>query len=339
MLHWELAAEKRFTERDVLLDEEVVAPALELVVRLEVEHDNQITGFGSWRFIRAALENDPFAVLHAWLDVNGDELLLADDFLTLACLALVLFVNAFASTPASWASCNLLSDHWAHADDLDTLTTAVAILALCWFLAVGAASTLALSADDVAIDFECHLLAVVEVLKGDVDLVADILGALPARLTPSTKAAEAAEEMRQDVVHTASHSTLLETLGTILIVKLTALRVLQNLIGLVDLLELFSGIGIVAILVRVEFPCLLHESLLQITITDAGIDAKEIIKLRVTNHFDWSKSAVFKSSGRLPKVLKLLNGLQFDSCLMPIFTGRRENQLAHPIFREKCLLV
>lgn len=92
----------------------------------------------------------------------------------------------------------------------------------------------------MAFDVDLKRLAIVNVSKSDINLLRQRLDLrLSGRST--TAGTAATHEHTEDVVHAAATATagaLLNTLQAVLVVDLTLFSVVQNIVGLLDLLEL-----------------------------------------------------------------------------------------------------
>lgn len=89
----ELSSSERGQEVDLLLHHEIVSPSLEVLVRLLLDRDDDVSWLESRRLVRLALEGDLLARLHALVDVDLEHLSLRVDLLPVALLASALGVN------------------------------------------------------------------------------------------------------------------------------------------------------------------------------------------------------------------------------------------------------
>lgn len=83
-----------------LLDQEVSSFALELLVRLFLNNNHNITWFHAWVLISLAVEDILLVVRGTFVDFCLNYLFLLDDLFTIASLAFVLFINYLALTIA-----------------------------------------------------------------------------------------------------------------------------------------------------------------------------------------------------------------------------------------------
>lgn len=83
----ELSSSQRGQQVDLLLHDEIVSSPLEVLVRLLLDGDDDVSRLQSWRLIRLSLEGDLLAGLHSLVDVNLEDLPLRRDLLPVADLA------------------------------------------------------------------------------------------------------------------------------------------------------------------------------------------------------------------------------------------------------------
>jgi hypothetical protein len=213
---------------DLGLVEEVVTLALEASVRLLLNLELNITRLDARHLITLAAEVNLGTALDTLVDVDVEDLALDCGLLSVALLAAVLLANNLSLSIAVGADSLEALDHGTHLahHHLHTLTiTACALLDS----ALLTTATVTLGAQDGLLQSELGDLALVHVLKRDLVDVVNGAGLLGAGLTThattehATKAAAAAaEELREEIlgVHATAHTTLLDTLFTILIVEL-----------------------------------------------------------------------------------------------------------------------
>jgi len=83
----ELSSSQRGQQIDLLLHDEIVSSPLEVLVRLLLDGDDDVSWLQSWRLIRLSLEGDLLAGLHSLVDVDLKDLPLRRDLLPVADLA------------------------------------------------------------------------------------------------------------------------------------------------------------------------------------------------------------------------------------------------------------
>ena len=211
----------------------VVALPLERLVRLLLDHNDDVARLDPRRLVRLARERDCLALLHPLVDEDLEDLALIDDLLPNARLAAVLGVDDLALAVAVAALLLDLLHHWAKLaeDDLDPLSVA-AVARLDGALL--AALALALRAQDVLLQRELGRLALVKVLERDLDAVHEILALLralgssaSARSSAAEEASAAAEELREQVLRVHAAATTATAAGeTVLAVHIVHLSLL-----------------------------------------------------------------------------------------------------------------
>ena len=104
--------------------EKVVSLALEQLVRLLLDHNDDISRFDSRCLIRLSVESDRLALLHSSVDVNLEYLSLVDNLLSVAVLASILRVDDFSLSVTIVARLLDLLNHGTELtkNDLDSLT-------------------------------------------------------------------------------------------------------------------------------------------------------------------------------------------------------------------------
>jgi len=101
----EVDSSERVDECDVLFDQEISALSLELFVRLLLANDDNITGLSAWVFVSFTVERILVLVWCAFVNIDLDDLLLLEHFLTITSLTFVLLIDDFtlASAVIAWA--------------------------------------------------------------------------------------------------------------------------------------------------------------------------------------------------------------------------------------------
>lgn len=173
MLDSELTAAQRRQQIHLLLVEQIVLLALETVVGLLLDDDDNISWCDTWRLVALAAESDSLAATHALVDVDLEHFLLRDDLAATASLALVLVVDDLASPAALVARLLELLNHRAHLAESDLDTTAGAGIT-CLDGTLFSTFAVALDTNDVAGEGELCRLALVEVLERDMYAVYEV---------------------------------------------------------------------------------------------------------------------------------------------------------------------
>ncbi len=102
----EIDTSERFKERDLFFHQKVSTTALESIVWLLLDLNDYITGLNIREFISLAMEDVFLTIGSALVDHDLKDLLILDDFLAIAILALVFLINDLALSFAiiAWAS-------------------------------------------------------------------------------------------------------------------------------------------------------------------------------------------------------------------------------------------
>ena len=223
---------------------------------------------------RLALHHDLLVVLHPGLDLHGEDLLLVLNLGAVALGALVVGRHHLAHAVARAALGLHLLDH-ARADlaDVDLDPRPVARRAHVASAGLGA-DTLARRALDLAREREPAGRPLVHLVEARAQLVHDGLALL---LPSAAAAAHPAGHHVEDVGHAArargSPAALLEGLLAVLVVDAPLLRILERVVRLVDLLELFRVAALVGVVLHRRLP----ERLLQLGLRRRPLDAEKLV--------------------------------------------------------------
>lgn len=259
MLNEDGATGKGGNEIDLALVKEVVLLTGEAGVGLLLNNEDNIAGENARCLVTLTAELDLGTALNTTVDVHVEDLAIDDGLLAVALLAAILLLNHLAFTVAVGADSLEALDHGTHLPhhDLGTLTITASAPPDGTLLA---ATTVALGAEDGALESQLRDLAAVDILKGDVVGVVDSLGLRGGTLlvhaaehTAETAAeATTTEELSEQVLgsHAATGtSTTLKTGLAILVVDGAFLGVGKDFVCVGDLLELLLGSRVVGVLV------------------------------------------------------------------------------------------
>lgn len=200
--------------------------------------NNYVSSFSTWELVGLTVEGVSLSIRCSFVDFGFNDLLLLDNLLAIAVLALILLVDHFALATAVIARTGRLSVHTGskllHFGYLATTSASATLLNGTFFTA----ETSARLADSLAIDCDLCLLAHVDLLEGHLEWVLHWLHFLGTSILLSA-ATSHAEHLSEDVVHTSSATTaaFFETLLTILVVSVAFLLVRKHFIGSLELLE------------------------------------------------------------------------------------------------------
>ena len=157
-------------------------------------------------------------------------------------------------------------------------------------------STVTVAAGDVLANLELLGDALVDFLQCQPHLQAKVTAAMLLSATPSAKAAESVSakdvaKHREDVVHV--HRCAAEAVETAathrtgkseLVILLTLLRIVQHIIGLGSFFELFLGLLVTRVTVRVILDGYLSISLLDFLLRGCLGNAKHLIIITLLSH-------------------------------------------------------
>ena len=291
VLNEDVPSSKRGNKIDLDAVEQIVTLALESLVWLLLDLENDVTWLNTWLLVALTTELDLVAGLNTSVDVNVKHLSLDAGLLSVTLLAAVLVADGLALSVTVWADSLKTLNHRSHLahHGLHTLTITASALLDSTLLST---SAIALGADDGLLQSELGDLSLVDIFQGDLhDVVngASFWWAAWLSAAESTKWSTAtAEELGEEIlsVHATSHSwaAVLESSLAILVVDLTLLCIGKNLVCVRDLLELFGGGWVMGVLIWVVLEC--HDSvcLLQLLFSAGHRDIELIIELSFLDH-------------------------------------------------------
>lgn len=159
----EIDASKSLEKRDLLFNQKISSAALESIVGLLLDLNDDITGLDIREFISLAMEDVFLTVGSALIDLDLEYLLILDDFLAIAFLALVFLVDDLTLTVAviAWASTLRVHARSQHLHDSPhTATLAGTARSNCSSLA---SETIALGANAIAVNGNFGRFAIIDV--------------------------------------------------------------------------------------------------------------------------------------------------------------------------------
>lgn len=208
----------------MLFHQKVGSLALKLLMGLLLRNDDNITWLHTWVFICLAVEGVLVVVGRSLVDNCFKHLLLLDNLLTIASLALVLIVNNFTCSVAvvTWAlglAVHARSEH-GHFHNHATALADVTLLDST-FLATDAVANLA---NSLSVNCNLGCLASIDLFESQFNLVHHGLALFRACLLLSS--ATHAEKTTEQVIHTSCVGTALpKPIFSILIVEIALLLV------------------------------------------------------------------------------------------------------------------
>lgn len=228
-------------QSDFMFEEQIGSLSLELLVRLFLHDNDDITGLLAWELVGFTVERELAVVGCALVDHGLENFLLLDDLLALANLAFVGFIDDFTLATAIVTRSLGLRVH-SRAELLhachDTATTASCALL---YSALFATETVARNADTLTVYSNLGSLTGINLLKSALEWVHDGLALLGLRgAATATSRTTTTEHLAEQVIHAAATAaTFLKAILTVAIVSLALLTVAEDFIGLLNLLELF----------------------------------------------------------------------------------------------------
>ena len=162
MLDSKLSAAECSEEVHLCFIDKIIILALETIMRLLLDDNDDIPRRNPWRLVALSVERDGLSTLHALVDMHLQNLLLLDRLLSAAMLALVLVVDDLAGSIAVIARLLKLLHHGTNLTerDLDTLTLAVRAL---FYSTLLSATTVAFLADATASESKFCCLSLVNI--------------------------------------------------------------------------------------------------------------------------------------------------------------------------------
>lgn len=246
---------------------------------LLLSYDNDVTGLLARVLISLSVEGVLVIVGRSFVNDGLKNLLLLADFLSIASLALVLFVDNLTLTTAIFTRSLRLCVHAGPEHrhfHYNTTTFARIALLDSAFLATNAVAS---STNALSVDSNLGGLAGVNLFESQLNRVHDRFALLGARLLRSSSSTHA-EEAAEDVVHaTVTTTALLKAVFTVLIVEVTLLLVSQTLVGSLNFLKLL----LIAATVWVLLQSLLPVSFLDFIVGSILLDIKQLVELGVVH--------------------------------------------------------
>ena len=247
-------------------------------MRLLLCNDNDVTGLHARELIGFAVEGVLVVVGRAFVDNSLKHLLLLNNLLAIASLALVLLVDNLTLTATLIARALRLAVHagseHGHFHNHAATLAAVALLDSAIF----ATNAVASAANALSVHCNFGGLARVDLFKGELNLMHHGLALFGASLLLSS--ATHAEKTAKQVVHaTCVGTTFLKAILSILIVEVTLLLVRETLVGLLNFLKLL----LVATAVGVLFESKLSVSFFDLIERCVLLNAQHLVELSAVN--------------------------------------------------------
>lgn len=291
VLNEDVSSSKRGNKVDLDAVEQIVTLALESLMWLLLDLENDITWLDTRLLVTLATKLNLMAGLNASVDVNVEHLSLDAGLLSVTLLAAVLLADLLSLSVTVWADSLETLDHWSHLAHHGLHALAITASALLDSTLLST-SAVALGADDGLLQSELGDLSLIDIFQGDLH---DVVNGASLRWAAWLSAAESAkwstataEELGEEIlsVHATSHSwaAVLESGLTILVVDLAFLCIGKNLVCVGDLLELLSGGWVVGVLIWVVLEGHNSVCLLQLLLSAGRRDIERLVELGLLNH-------------------------------------------------------
>jgi len=171
--HDEINSSQSFEESNLLLNEQVSTLTFEYLVGHFFNGDDDISRLSAGELISLSVENVVAAIRGTLVDFSFDDLLFLDDLLTIASLALILFVDHFSLTTAGVTRSGRLRVHAR--SELDHFGDHTASLTVSTLLdgSFFASDTIADGADSLSVHCNFGLLSIVNFFESNFEGVLD----------------------------------------------------------------------------------------------------------------------------------------------------------------------
>ena len=223
-----------------MFNQEVCALAFELLVRLFLNHDHDVTWFLARVLISLAVEHILSSVSGAFVYLSFDNFFLLDNFFSIASLTFIFFVDDFTlATAVITRSLGLTVHAWTKHLHLGDLASAFAGAALlnCTVLA---SLALALATDSLAVHSNFGCLSTVNFLQSYLQGVHYGLAFLRARWSTLATSSHA-KHLAENVIHASASATssFFKSFLANFIVEIALVLITEYFISIGNFLEQF----------------------------------------------------------------------------------------------------
>lgn len=111
MCYNEINTRQCLMKSNLLFHQKIGSLSLELLMRLLLSHNNDITWLNAWEFVSLSVESVLVVVGRTLVDLSFENLLLFDDLFAIAGFALIFFIDDFARAAALVARALRLTVH------------------------------------------------------------------------------------------------------------------------------------------------------------------------------------------------------------------------------------
>lgn len=257
MLHEDGTSGQCRHQIDLALVQQIVVFALKPGVRLLLDFKNHIASQNTRCLVTLSAELNALTTLYAPVDVHMQHLAVDDSLLASTLLAAILVLDDLSLSVAVRARGLESLNHGTHLSHHRLHTVAITAHALLDG-ALLSTSTLALGADDGALQRQLGDLAAVDILERNLVGVVNCAGlgralvAHAAAAKHASKSATATKELGKQVLGshtTATASSAIKASLTHLIISSTFLGIGKDFVGVGNLFELVLGLGVARVLV------------------------------------------------------------------------------------------
>lgn len=281
-----------------MFNQEIGSLSLEALVGLLLDNDHDIARLGTRELVSFSVEGVLAVVGGTLVNSHIDDLLLFVDFLSLASLALVGFVNDFALAAAVVTRSLGLRVHagseLGHASHHTAATAGCALLDSAFF----ASEPGTLSANALSVYSNLGCLTRVDFFESALKRVHHGLALLGACGT-TTGSATTTEHLAEEVVHAAGSAALFEAILTVLVVPFALLLVREHFVGTLDFLELVFVTTTVGVMGLGKF----EVGLLDGAVISLLVNSENVVELRVVDLLGGTATA-----GHAAHLLKVSEG-------------------------------
>lgn len=289
MFHNKVNSSQGLVESDFFLHKNVGTLTLEDLVWNLLHDDDNVTWFSTWELVSLTVEVVGLSIWCTFIDLSIDDLLLFNDTLTIALLALVFLIDLFTLSIAIVARSGRLSViTWSKLLHFGNHTTTLAARAL-FNSALLATFTVATLANTLTVHGDLGLLTIVNFFKSNFEWVFKWLHLFwTLLLAGSSSTTEQIEKVHST---TTTWVAFFKTFLTILVINLSLFIIGKDLVSKVNLLELFSVTTAIWMMLEGEF----SESFLNLVFISLLVDSKNFVELAVIDLLWWATWATHTS--------------------------------------------
>lgn len=232
----EVNARQGVKQSDLFLHVEVGSLSFEQLVRSDFDDYHHVAWLHIGHAVTFSVDGELLSVGGPLIDFDAQLLTVALDLLALAYFAPLLHVYNFALAIAVFARPGALRVHaWAHLSHHSLHASSFAAGTRLYSICVGSTNSIASRANPLSVYLDLHGLSVVDVSQRNFDVLGDWLDAHLSFIWLPTAATH---EHAEDVVHSSTAASVLDSLLAVLVVDLSFVLVRQDVVRILDFLEL-----------------------------------------------------------------------------------------------------